>query len=500
MSETVGAAEPALLEAPVPPPGVAEVGEPKTARWRGWQVMVGLALLAIAVRLPSFLSSRHLVFDDGTYGVSVLDMRNGLLPYREVFSAQGPLHFPLLYLGDLLGLRTIEGPRVTPMLAGIAATVGAWAIARRLAGRTAGLIAGVLVATSGTMIWTTSQVTGDGPAAGLVVCAVWAALVYRDDPRLRRALITGVVMGAALAVKPVVLPAALPVGWWLWSRHRLDHLASAVGAAIVLWFASAVPWGLGRVWQQSIAYNTGAGPHYAKVAQLRKLLSTLGSRDLLVVGAILLALVATIVASRPKSSPPASESKRTLRRDDLIVVTAWTVATAVALVLEPALYTNHLAAIVPPLAILAAILTRTPRLLVALLVLLLPWSAANLHVILWPTGYRGASADLVHSLKALPRGALAIGDEPGFLFHAALATPPLMNDASVKRIDQHLLTTAMIERAAAAKNVCAVVVWSPRFGRDLPGLPAALRRDGLVVAHTYGGLRKLWLRPACRPD
>jgi len=182
------------------------------------------------------------------------------------------------------------------------------------------------------------------------------------------------------------------------------------------------------------------------------------------------------------------------------VVTAWTIATAVALVLEPALYTNHLAAIVPPLAILAAILTRTPRLLVALLVLLLPWSAANLHVILWPTGYRGASADLVHSLKALPRGALAIGDEPGFLFHAALATPPLMNDASVKRIDQHLLTTAMIERAAAAKNVCAVVVWSPRFGRDLPGLPAALRRDGLVVAHTYGGLRKLWLRPACRPD
>ena len=29
-----------------------------------------------------------------------------------------------------------------------------------------------------------------------------------------------------------------------------------------------------------------------------------------------------------------------------------------------------------------------------------------------------------------------------------------------------------------------MVVWSPRFGRDLPGLPAALRADGLEVAHT----------------
>ena len=75
------------------------------------------------------------MFDDGTYGVSVLDMRHGLAPYRGVFSAQGPLHFSLLYVGDLLGFRTIDGPRVAPMLAGIAATIAAWAIARRLAGR-----------------------------------------------------------------------------------------------------------------------------------------------------------------------------------------------------------------------------------------------------------------------------------------------------------------------------------------------------------------------------
>ena len=71
-----------------------------------------------------------------------------------------------------------------------------------------------------------------------------------------------------------------------------------------------------------------------------------------------------------------------------------------------------------------------------------------------------------------------------------------MNDASVKRIDQHLLTTA--DGRARGRGPSACARWScGRRGSaaTCPGLPAALRRDGLVVAHTYGGLRTLWLRP-----
>ena len=453
-----------------------------------WLVVGALAVLTIVLRLPAFLSSRHLVFDDGTYGVSVLDMRHGLAPYRGVFSAQGPLHFPLLYVGDLLGLRTIDGPRVAPMLAGVLATIASWAIARRLAGSRAGVIAGVLVATSGSMIWTTGQVTGDGIASALAVAAVWAAVVYRDDPRLLRALITGALMGAALAVKPLIATAALPVGWWLWSRRRLDHGAAAVGAAIVVWFAAALPWGLSRVWDQSVKYNLGAGPRYAKLSQLRKLASTLGSRDLLLVGALVLALVTVVVAARTLAP----------RRADVVVVAIWASATAVALVLEPALYRNHLATIIPPLALLAAILVRTPRVLALLLVLLVPWSVANLHDILWPTGYRGAAAALMHTLKGLPHDAWVISDEPGFVYRAGLRTPPLLNDPSVKRIDQGLLTTDMVADAAADRRVCAVVVWSARFARDLTGLADRLRADGLVP-QSFGGDRVLWLRPNCRP-
>ena len=107
----------------------------RDASRRAHVVAVGrarLALVAVVVRLPPFFVGPLLVFDDGLYGVSVVDMRHGLAPYRGVFSSQGPLHFPLLYVGDLLGFRTLDGPRVAPMLAGIAATIGVWAIARRL--------------------------------------------------------------------------------------------------------------------------------------------------------------------------------------------------------------------------------------------------------------------------------------------------------------------------------------------------------------------------------
>ena len=493
-----------MSDADVAAPSRAGGAHTPVARPTSWPssryAVLVLALLTVLLRLPAFFASRHLVFDDGTYGVSVLDMRHGLAPYTGVFSAQGPLHFPLLYVGDLLGLRTIDGPRVTPMLAGILATIATWAIARRIAGPKAGFVAGLLVATSGSMIWTTGQVTGDGPAAALAVGAVWAALAYRDDPRLRRALLTGLVMGAALAVKPLVLPAALPVGWWLWSRRRVDHLASAVGAAIALWLAAALPWGLGNVWRQSVTYNTGAGPHYAKLGQLRKLLSTLGSRDVLVVAALLLALITALftafTASRnpPEPTEPSVTNQRA--RADVTVIALWAGVTALALVLEPALYRNHLAAIVPPLALLAAILTRSTRVLAVVLILLVPWSVNNLHSILAPSGYRGDAAAVMFSLRALPSDAQVISDEPGFVYRAGLRTPKLLNDPSVKRIDQHLITTASVGRAAGDPRVCAVVVWSSRFGRRLPGLPAALRRAGLVKADTYAGMRALWIRPS----
>ena len=175
---------------------------------------------------------------------------------------------------------------------------------------------------------------------------------------------------------------------------------------VAVCLASALPWGLGNVWRQSITYNSGAGPRYGKLSQFRKLLSTLGSRDLLVVGTR--CCFALIRDHRDHRGPPirarrsadACRRPRPMRavrrsRHDA-VISVWAVVTALVLVFEPALYRNHLAAIVPPLArprrdprshahpSCSSVAARPdPR---------ARGPSINLHDILLPTGYTGAGA------------------------------------------------------------------------------------------------------------
>jgi hypothetical protein len=460
----------------------------QVARATWWSVAV-LALVAVVIRLPLFFSGRSLVFDDGQYGVSVVDMRHGYAPYAGVFSSQGPLHYPLLYVGDLLGLRTLDAPRVTPVLAGVAATIGVWLIARRL-GSTPGvaLVAGLLVATTGTMLWTTGQVTGDGIAMAIMVWAVWAAVFYRDRPSVARVALVGVLVGCALAVKPLVGAALIPIAWWMWSSRRWRDILVALGTAAVVWLATAVPWGLGRVYEQSIAYHLGKGPEYSKPFQLGKLTSLLVLRDGIVVAAVALGLIAIIVVG---------VAALHTRTDDAVIIGVWIVAAALVCIFEKALFANHLVTVVIPLALLFAVRPPPLRWLAWSLVILVPWAVFNLSDMLWPGPYHGAEAALMRDLQALPSNAQAISDDPQYVWRAGLHTPRMMNDVSKMRIDQRNLTTAKVVAAAGEPQTCAVVIWTFRFGSLLPGLREGLQSEGYTKAREYAPYRELWLRPPC---
>ena len=206
-------------------------------------------------------------------------------------------------------------------------------------------------------------------------------------------------MGAAIAVKPLILPAAIPVGWWLWSRRRADHLAAAVGAAVALWLASALPWGLGHVWDQSVAYNSGAGPRYAKTRQLRKLFvdahqprPARGRRA----GARArhgdrrrdpragrvrrrrAAIGASVRSRRRRGDRGLGDRDRARAR-----------ARARALPQPPRRRSCRRSRCSPRSSCARRARSRS------LLVVLLPFSVAHLHDILGPTGYRGASAELM---------------------------------------------------------------------------------------------------------
>src|SRR6478672_4259033 len=94
-----------------------------------------LALGALVVRLPAFFSNRTLVVDEGVYSSAALAMRDGAVPYRDVFSAQGPLHLPLVYAFDLVGGRTLDSPRLLAVVSGIVVTLAIYATGRLIGTR-----------------------------------------------------------------------------------------------------------------------------------------------------------------------------------------------------------------------------------------------------------------------------------------------------------------------------------------------------------------------------
>jgi hypothetical protein len=254
-----------------------------------------------------------------------------------------------------------------------------------------------------------------------------------------------------------------------------------------VWLASAWPWGLARVWQQSVEYHTGAGPSYSPLVQLEKLTTTLATRDAIIVVAVILGVVAAARAGRGATAG-----------SDVQLLGVWVALTALVLVFEKAMYTNHLAAIILPLGVLTAVRPPPPRWLAIALVVLVPWEVVNQRDIVWPPRMTGVDAQVVARLHELPHGAEAIADDPGLVWRAGLTTPAQMNDTTDMRVFQGQLTTGVVADAAASARTCAVVITPGGFGVQLRGLRTAITAVGYHLAHAYGPDRELWLR-TCMP-
>jgi hypothetical protein len=463
---------------------------------------IAIALGAVALRIPAYLATRHLSFDDGVYGASAVAMRPGGLPFRDVFSSQGPLFLPLVWLFDLLGLRTLDAPRLLAVASGAALVLASWSAARafRLSAGAAALAAG-LVATSGSVLWVTGPLTSDGPALALAAWAVTAALWYRRSPSLRWAVAAGVLLGAALSVKSLLLAAGLPVAWALLPNRR--HLAAAAASAAILSLAVALPWGLGNVWDQAFEYHLDAAGSRTPVRNLRKVLSTLGDRDLpLLLAAFVAAGLAATAATRRTPGGNRTESVH----DALGVrpIGAWLLGTIVVLATEHPLWRNHVSHLVPATALLVAVAfdrVRTTRRPVALLVglvvaLAVPYHVVHLSQLLWPAPPGNALAAVRADLRALPDGAQVISDDPGVVWRAGRRTPDDLVDTSILRIESRRLTAPSLARAAVVDPVCAVLVWSHRFGH-LTTLPRLLEDRGYRPTASYGGPKVLYVRDAC---
>jgi 4-amino-4-deoxy-L-arabinose transferase-like glycosyltransferase len=466
-------------------------------RRRGWRIdALALAAVAVVLRLPALFATRSLVFDDGVFASSALAMRAGEAPFRDVFSSQGPLFLPLVWLADLLGLRTLDAPRLVAVAAGVLATVATYSCARRLTTRANARFAAGLLTTSGSILWVTGPVNADGPALSLSVLAVALALRYRDDPRLMVALGVGLAAGAAVSIKALSVPAVLVAGLVVLLSHRRVLDATAAGVTgLVVYLVSAAPWGVERVWDQSFRYHDEARRLETPAGAIGKILGTLWDRDIAVLAALLLAGAMLLLAHHDawRVSLPAA---RPVARVTVAGLVLWALLVVALLAWEPALFRPHVAHLIPPLVLLAALRPPPWRVLLVAAIVVVPLWAVQNRAILWPEGYSGDTAALVHRLRSLPDEALVISDEPGLAWRAGHRPPGALADPSFQRIDSGDITVGSLVDAASATDVCAVVVTSAdHFGRfgDLGDRLATLE----YLPERFGPRITLYARPGC---
>lgn len=476
-----------------------------------------LAVVTVVLRLPSFFATRHLTFDDGVFGASTVAMRHGGVPFSEVFSSQGPLFLPLLWLGDLVGLHTLNGPRLTMIASGLVLVAVVYLAGREVGDRLGALVAGGLVAVTGSALAVTGSLAADGPAMAFAASAVLVALRYRRDPTTAKAVGMGLLLGAGLCVKALVLPAAVPVGLVLLVGRRPLHWLTAVGSAVAVGLVSSLAFGFADVWDQSVTYHLDSPGGSDPVANLTKVLDTLVTRDplLLALGAV---TIGAVLVRRRRGEPvaPAPEGDHPLaddadgaggvvaRRPALgLLLGLWAVAMFAMLVAEHPLWRPHVSELVPPLALLIARYRPAGKPLWVTTAVVVPLSLVFAWGAITPLWYTGDEADVVAELRALPPGALAISDEPGQVWRSGHRTPDWLVDTSVLRTDSDRpslwITTDTVMEDAERPEVCAVVLWTPRFREDLEGLDERLVDGGYHLEATYSLDRRLYLRDDCNP-
>lgn len=476
-----------------------------------WIDVVVLAAGAILLRVPALLAPTNLGYDDGGYGVAAIAMRQGYEPFRDIFSSQGPLFLPLVHLADLAGFQTLDAPRLLALLAGAVTTVAVYCAGRELMDRGRALLAGALAGSSGVLLWTTGPLTSDGVAAAISVSAVALALVYRRRPSTPLAILVAVLAGAAFSVKNLLVVPALVIVWLLIvTGRRLAHIFGVpLGALVVLGLLSA-PWGFTDVYHDSIEYHltkTGQGD---RAGNLNKLVTTYLRHSTLLVALGAVALVAALLRRR-RGAPKEATAVRgpgILDRLDAWIADSrilwwWAGLVLVVLLLQDPMFRNHLAALVAPFALLVARYRPSWRAVVITALVTVPIQAWQLKPLLLPEDYKGDAAVVVKRLRALPDGAWALSDEPGFVWRAGKATDPFYVDPSVLRIDSKvealLIDENRVVKAATNPRECAVVIWARvRFG-SFETLPQRLEQLGYEQTDDFGHGRGVWVRPDCHP-
>jgi hypothetical protein len=246
------------------------------------------------------------------------------------------------------------------------------------------------------------------------------------------------------------------------------------------------------VWDQSYGYHLEVASDRTPGANLAKVLSTMGDRDAIVLLAGALALAALALGRR--AAPPPSAARGLTSPDGLLL--SWVGATVVVLLIEHPMWRPHVSQLVPGIALLAARHRPSWRVLAVAALIVAPYHLVHAWGVLQPDGYSDSAARAVDLVRDLPDDALAISDDPGLVWRAGHRPPGAFADPSFQRIDNGDITVGRLARAAAASDVCGVLVTSlDHFGR-FRTLPDRLTAAG-YLPERFGKRITLYARPGC---
>ena len=216
----------------------------------GFLILVGVAQWLLLARM----FSTNPFFDEGTYLLSLADLRHGFALGKDVFASQPPLFYDLLR-----GLAVVFDPTLRGMRAATAATTllvipASFVIGRALVGTRAGLIAATMLAIAPPFPLYGSRIFADTPSLALAVAAIALAAVGAAEG-------AAVVLVAAVFVKLSAVTAA-PVVVALLLLERVAPVrflrAAAAAAALVALVALVHLSGLSEIWHATVTYHEHA--------------------------------------------------------------------------------------------------------------------------------------------------------------------------------------------------------------------------------------------------
>lgn len=244
-----------------------------TTRLPRW-ALGAIALVGLVPRLVWIRMANHRpigLFDPARYlgyAEAIADGR-GMIEWTGHPTAYYPPGYPL-FAGLVTWVSRITPwqPWTTILLVqaviGAATCVVGALVAERLAGRWAGLAAGLLLAVYPNLVFHSGAILGETLFNGLFLAFLLVFLRWSDDPGRGRGVLVaaGVLLGAAVLVRPISLAVLPIVALALWTRERDLRVALRTTGIVTLVVAACiVPWTIRNAIRMNafvpISTNTG---------------------------------------------------------------------------------------------------------------------------------------------------------------------------------------------------------------------------------------------------